>query len=87
MPSMLGGKQPDGRTMLSAGRDGSICEVDILSKEYTRVYQQDDPVTCVSYDHRNGFVWYGTGKSTFNCFQEPAQPRAPQAFNSKKLKR
>ena len=38
MPSCLGNKAPNGSSMLSSGRDGSIFEVDCLTREYTRVY-------------------------------------------------
>jgi hypothetical protein len=57
--------------MMSAGRDGAICEVDVVTREYTKIYQQKDPITCIIPDETNGFLWYGTPSSTFNCFKLP----------------
>ena len=37
-PSSLGQKQASGHAMLSAGRDGCICEVDILSRDTVLVH-------------------------------------------------
>ena len=38
-PSTLGQKVANGQSMLSAGRDGCICEVDILSRDTILVHQ------------------------------------------------
>ena len=54
--------------MLTAGRDGGICELDILTKESVKVIQQKQPITCITSDTRNSFIWYGTSSSTINCF-------------------
>ena len=81
-PSSLGGKPQNGSSILSAGRDGSICEMDILTREATKIYQQKQPITCVTADNRNGFIWYGTASSTFNCF---AMPNGGQSLNESRL--
>ena len=39
IPSSIGGRIGNGQAMLSAGRDGAICEVDILGREYTKLHQ------------------------------------------------
>ena len=57
--------------MLTAGRDGSICELDILTSEFTRIAHNSNPITCSAYDEQSGFLWYGTGSSTFSCFKVP----------------
>jgi len=71
LPSCLGGKVANGSAMLTAGRDGSICEVDFLTREYNRVYSQDKPITSVALDARNNYIWFGTASSTINCFAAP----------------
>ena len=53
---------------MSAGRDGSICEVDVTTSEYMKIHQQKEPISCLVADRTNGFVWYGTPSSSFNCF-------------------
>ena len=57
--------------MLTASRDGSICEVDILTSEFTRIVHDEKPITCVAYDETNNFMWYGNSSSTFSCFSVP----------------
>lgn len=73
MPSNLNGKIPNGQSMLTAGRDGNICEVDCLTRDYNMIYSQSEPVTCISPDTKNGFMWYATASSSINCFQLPDQ--------------
>jgi len=78
IPSGLGGKNRNGSAMLTAGRDGNICEVDCLSREYTKIYANKQPVTCLCVDNDNGYIWYGTPSSTINCFKAPETNRRQQ---------
>ena len=64
--------------MLTAGRDGAICEMDILTREAVKLYQNDGPISCIAPDYRNGFFWYGTPSSTLNFFQIPDSRRHEQ---------
>lgn len=75
MPSGLGGKTRNGQAMLSAGRDGKICEVDCLTREYTKIFDNKQPVTCLGVDNENGYIWFGTPSSTINCFKAPESNR------------
>lgn len=57
-----------GYQMFSASRDGSICELDILSKEHVPLFAQRDPITCLAEDSQNGYMWFGAAHSEFGCF-------------------
>lgn len=72
IPSCMGDHMTDGQFMMSAGRDGAICEVDVTTSEYLKVHQQKEAITCLAPDLKNGFLWYGTSSSTFNCFKVPS---------------
>ena len=75
MPSTLDGRPDNGAVMLSAGRDGNICEVDCISGEFTKIYRNDKAITSLCVDDENQFFWFGTASSTINCFRMPESRR------------
>ena len=46
-PTVVGGANR-GLNMMSAGRDGAICEVDILANDTVKILQHDKPITCIA---------------------------------------
>ena len=68
--------------LFTGGRDGRICEVDILSSRSRKIVEDDKPITCVAHDAANNYMWYGTSDSTISCVKvKDAAEAAMSVFN------